>query len=75
MAAQKFLKFKYIDTVPVKIEMHKTLNSAQGRIFSRKIIIIAEDELIKSLEDQKITDIRKFTKKKKAIKLLLLALL
>lgn len=62
-AAQKFLKAKHIDIVPVKIEMHKTLNSVQGRIFSRKIINIPEDELIKSLEDQKIIDIRKFTKK------------
>ena len=62
-SAQKFLKAKYIDTVPVKIEMHKTLNSIQGRIFSRKIIDIPENEIIKSLEDQKVIDIRKLTRK------------
>ena len=43
--------------------MHKTLNSVHGSIFSRKRINIPEDELIKSLEDQKNVDIRQFRKK------------
>ncbi|XP_065355476.1 uncharacterized protein LOC135949950 [Calliphora vicina] len=60
--AQKFLNAKLIDLVPVQITLHKTLNSTQGRIFSRKIIDLSEEELIQALALQKVTDVRKITK-------------
>ncbi|KAI8124675.1 hypothetical protein CVS40_4999 [Lucilia cuprina] len=62
-SAKKFLKAKYIDVVPVTITMHKGLNSTQGRIFSRKIIDISEEDLLKSLEDQKVIEIRKLSRR------------
>ena len=43
--------------------MHKNLNSTQERIFSRKIIDISEEELLQSLQDQKVIEIRKLTRK------------
>lgn len=62
-SAKKFLKAKYIDIVPVTITMHKGLNSTQGRIFSRKIIELSEEELLMSLADQKVIEIRKLSKR------------
>ncbi|XP_037813189.1 putative uncharacterized protein DDB_G0291812 [Lucilia sericata] len=62
-SAKKFLKAKYIDVVPVTINMLKGLNSTQGRIFSRKIIDISEEDLLKSLEGQKVIEIRKPSRK------------
>lgn len=60
--ADKFLKATHIDTIPVLFSLHKTLNSVQGRVFSRKIIAIPENELLESLKDQNVIDIRKITK-------------
>lgn len=60
--AEKFLKTSFLDNIPVKFALHKTLNTTQGRIFSRKIIKIAEEELLSSLKDQKVVEVRKITK-------------
>ena len=62
-AAEKFCKNKYIDLVPVKITMHSTLNSCQGRIYSRKIIDISEEELVECLSEQKVIAVKKIMKK------------
>lgn len=61
--AEKFIKATYIDSIPVKISMHKTLNTIQGRIFSRKIIEISQEDLLSSLENQKVVEVRKITRK------------
>lgn len=60
--AEMFLKAKLIDVVPVKITLHKTLNSTQGRIFSRKIINLSQEELLQALALQKVIDVQKITK-------------
>lgn len=61
--ADKFLKAKYIDNIPVKIIQHRTLNTTQGRIFSRKIVDITQEELLECLKDQKVVDVRMITKR------------
>lgn len=60
--AEQYLKANYIDCIPVKITLHKTLNTIQGRIFSRKIINITQEDLQESLKSQKVVDVRKITK-------------
>lgn len=62
-SADKFLKASYIDCIPVKISLHKTLNTVQGRFFSKKIIEISEEELLASLKDQKVVDVRKIMRR------------
>lgn len=62
-AAEKFRKANYIDTIPVSITYHKALNYVQGKIFSKKIIYLSEDELIEGLKEQKVVEIRKIMKK------------
>ena len=54
-SAKKFLKTKYIDVVH--------LISTQKRIFSRKIIDIAEENFLNSVGDQKMIKIRKLSRK------------
>ena len=52
---------------PVKITLHKTLNTIQGRIFSIKIIVyyiyiyiyILQEELLDALKEQKVVDTHK----------------
>ncbi|KAI8125585.1 hypothetical protein CVS40_4245 [Lucilia cuprina] len=61
--AEKFLKANYIDCIPVRFSLHKTLNTVQGRIFSRKLIDISQEDLLTSLKEQKVIDVRKITKK------------
>ncbi|XP_017476144.1 PREDICTED: uncharacterized protein LOC108366308, partial [Rhagoletis zephyria] len=61
-AAEKFLKATHVDIVPVKITSHKYLNSTQGRIFSRNIIKLSEEELMEGLACQKVIEIRKIMK-------------
>ncbi|KAI8119393.1 hypothetical protein CVS40_9281 [Lucilia cuprina] len=63
--AEKFLRASFIDTIPVKITLHKTLNTIHGRIYSRKIINISEQELSECLRDQKVIEVRKITRKEK----------
>lgn len=62
-SAKKFLNAKYLDTIPVKITMHKNLNSVQGRIFSRKIKDISEEDLLEELKSVNVIEIRKITKR------------
>lgn len=61
--AEKFLKAKHIDSIPVKITLHRTLNTVQGKIFSRKIIDIPDEDLQLALADQKIVEIHKLMKR------------
>lgn len=60
--AELYLKSNFIDCIPVKISLHKTLNTVQGRIFSRKIANIPQEELLESLKSQKVVEVRKITK-------------
>ena len=62
-SAEKFIKANFVDIVPITVTYHKTLNSSQGRIYSRNIINISEAELIESLKDQKVIEVRKIMKK------------
>lgn len=61
--AEKFKKASYIDTIRVSISYHKALNYVQGKIFSKKIIYLSEEELLEGLKDQKVVEIRKIMKK------------
>ncbi|XP_055910798.1 uncharacterized protein LOC129945161 [Eupeodes corollae] len=61
--ASKFMKQNYIDSIPVKITPHNSLNSVQGRIFSHHIRDISEEELLSELQPQKIIQIKKMFKK------------
>ncbi|XP_017464402.1 PREDICTED: uncharacterized protein LOC108357841, partial [Rhagoletis zephyria] len=62
-AAQKCMKASYIDLIPVQITLHTNLNSSQGRIYSKKIINISDEELTKYLADQKVISVKKILKK------------
>ncbi|XP_017476052.1 PREDICTED: uncharacterized protein LOC108366233, partial [Rhagoletis zephyria] len=61
-AADKFIKATHIDLVPVKITSHRSLNSTQGRIFSKNIIHLTETELVEGLAGQKVIEIKKLSK-------------
>lgn len=60
---EKFMKATYIDVIPVKITLHKLLNTIQGRIYSRKIFDIPQEELLIALNDQKVVDVHKIMRK------------
>lgn len=62
-AAKKFLSAKLIDSVPVKIVPHATLNSSQGLIFCDKIKNIGEEDILKDLRECGVIGVRKFMKK------------
>lgn len=53
-------------TLPLKIDLHKTLNICKGTIYSRSLINLTEEEILKGLRDANpkagITGVRKFTK-------------
>ena len=52
-SVDNFIEASYIDYIPVKISLHKTLNTLQGRIFfSKKVIEISDEELLVSLKGQ-----------------------
>ena len=61
--AEKFLKQTHIDCIQVKITLQKTLKTIQGRIFSRKIINIYQEEQLVALREQKVVDIHKIMKR------------
>lgn len=64
--AQKFIKAKYIDMVPVKITFHNNLNSTLGRIFSRRILKMTQEELsagVVGIKNANVTDIKHILKR------------
>lgn len=61
--ADKFIKSKLIDSIPVKVTNHISLNSVQGRIYSRLIVDISEQELMEELKKFKVVEVRKMMKR------------
>ncbi|XP_055910520.1 uncharacterized protein LOC129944883 [Eupeodes corollae] len=61
--ADKFIKCKLIDSIPVKVTNHISLNSVQGRIYSMHIKNITEEELLEELKKFKVIEVRKMMKK------------
>ena len=62
-SADKFLKASYIDNIQIIIQMHRSLNTTLGRIFSRKFIDITEEELLLAFEEHKVVEIHKILRK------------
>ncbi|XP_053968660.1 uncharacterized protein LOC128870086 [Anastrepha ludens] len=62
-AAEKRMKATHIGVIPVKITSHKTLNTIQGRVYSRNIITLTEAELVEGLAKQKVVEVKKIMKK------------
>ena len=60
IVAEKFLRAKLIDFIAVKITLHKTLNTVQGRI---KTDSGEEEELLEKLKPQNVVGVRKLMKK------------
>ena len=63
IVAEKFLRAKLIDFIAVKITLHKTLNTVQGRIKSDRVKDITEEELLEKLKPQNVVGVRKLMKK------------
>ncbi|XP_055916085.1 uncharacterized protein LOC129948925 [Eupeodes corollae] len=61
--ANKFLKAKLVDSIPVKVTNHLSLNSIQGRIYSKHIVDISEEELLSELKKFKVIDVKKMMRK------------
>lgn len=65
-SAQKFIRAKYIDVVPVKISLHSNLNSTLGRIFSRRIVKMSQEELsagVIGIKNPNVIDIKHILKR------------
>ncbi|XP_055914166.1 uncharacterized protein LOC129947570 [Eupeodes corollae] len=58
---------KRIDSIPVKVSNHLSLNSIQGRIFSKHIVDISEDELTTELNRFKVISVKKITRKENGV--------
>ena len=61
-AAEKFIRSSTVAGIPVKFTYHRSLNCSQGRIYSKKIITLTDDELLEGLADQQVIEVRKMYK-------------
>lgn len=62
LQALKLLKLTIFHDFPVSVTEHKTLNFSKGVIYSNELRNIDNEEIIKELKPQNVTEIRKITK-------------
>ena len=57
--SRKLLQTKAINTLPVEITIHKTLNSCKGMIRCSKLDPCDEDEIVQNLQSQGVTGVKR----------------
>lgn len=61
--AEKLLKLSSLtDTINVQVSEHNSLNQMKGVIFFRDFIYLSDQEILENLAEQRVTEIRRFTK-------------
>lgn len=67
--AEKLLKIKKLNNnISVKCEQHEKFNSSKGKIYSRDLCYLSDDEIISELSDQKVAGIKRIKRRDQVTK-------
>ncbi|GBN82280.1 hypothetical protein AVEN_167683-1 [Araneus ventricosus] len=59
--AQKIIQLKYLDTIPVTVSVHATLNPSKGVISCGKLLHVPMEEVLKGFQLQGVTHVQRIT--------------